>query len=370
MIEIDDLQALLATDTPLIDTRAPTEFARGRLPTAVNLPLMTDAEREQVGTCYKLRGQKAAIELGHQLVRGSIKAERIEAWTRFARAHPTGALYCFRGGLRSAITQQWLQESGVEYPRVKGGYKALRRWLLDYSDSIFHTAPLLLVGGRTGAAKTRALNEGNDGRAIDGSIDLEGLAHHRGSAFGRRITKQPSQISFEMALGVALLKHNQQPFRSLIIEDEGRLIGRCALPLSLQNAKKDADWVHLEASLVDRVQHSYENYILKNLEELLCERRQDAFEQFSSNLLDALARISKRLGGARYADLKDKMTLAINKHREGEPEHHKTWIATLLSEYYDPMYDYQLAQRERQPIFRGDESEVGEYLMAWQRSVS
>ena len=64
------------------------------------------------------------------------------------------------------------------------------------------------------------------------------------------------------------------------------------------------------------------------------------------------------------------MTLAINEHRKGDPEHHKTWIATLLREYYDPMYDYQLTQRERQPIFRGDEREVGEYLMAWQRAVS
>ena len=92
MIEIDDLQGLLATDTPLIDTRAPIEFARGSLPTAVNLPLMSDAEREQVGTCYQLHGQNAAIELGHQLVQGPIKAERIDAWIRFAQAHPT-ALY-------------------------------------------------------------------------------------------------------------------------------------------------------------------------------------------------------------------------------------------------------------------------------------
>ena len=182
------------------------------------------------------------------------------------------------------------------------------------------------------------------------------------------MTKQPSQISFEMALGVALLKHNQQQFRSLILEDEGRLIGRCALPLSLQSAKKDAEWVHLEASLADRVQHSYENYILSNLEELLRERKEDAFEQFSNNLLDALARISKRLGGARYADLRKKMKVAIDEHRKGEPEHHKAWIATLLREYYDPMYDYQLEQRERQPIFRGAEHAVNQYLIEWQRA--
>ena len=80
MNEIDDLQRLLLTDTPLIDTRAPIEFARGSLPTAVNLPLMTDSEREQVGTCYKQHGQKAAIDLGHQLVQGDVKAERTAAW--------------------------------------------------------------------------------------------------------------------------------------------------------------------------------------------------------------------------------------------------------------------------------------------------
>ena len=95
MNEIDDLQRLLLTDTPLIDTRAPIEFARGSLPTAVNLPLMTDYEREQVGTCYKQHGQKAAIDLGHQLVQGDVKAERIAAWADFAKNHPTGRCIAF-----------------------------------------------------------------------------------------------------------------------------------------------------------------------------------------------------------------------------------------------------------------------------------
>lgn len=363
MNEIDDLQRLLLTDTPLIDTRAPIEFARGSLPTAVNLPLMTDYEREQVGTCYKRHGQKAAIDLGHQLVQGDVKAERIAAWADFAKAHPTGALYCFRGGLRSAIAQQWLNESGIEYPRVKGGYKALRRWLIEHTDQTFASATLLFVGGRTGAAKTRALNEGNAGQPIPGSVDLEGLANHRGSAFGRRTTDQPSQISFEMALGVALLKHNQQPHPCLILEDEGRLIGRCALPLSLQAARKNADWIHLEAHLDDRVQHSYENYILGNLAELQASNTENPFAQFSESLLESLDRIRKRLGTERYRDLESAMTTAIARHQQGDPEHHRVWIATLLTEYYDPMYDYQLRQRERAPIFQGDEQAVIEFLM-------
>ena len=95
--------------------------------------------------------------------------------------------------------------------------------------------------------------------------------------FRKRITEQPSQISFELALGVALLKHTQRGFRSLVLEDEGRLSALRPTPL-VTKRKKDANWIHLEASLTDRVQHSYENYILSNLEELLCEGRDNAFD--------------------------------------------------------------------------------------------
>ena len=142
----------------------------------------------------------------------------------------------------------------------------------------------------------------------------------------------------------------------------GGLIGRCALPLSLQAAKKTRTGSTWRRNWTDRVQHSYENYILGNLAELQAGNAENAFEQFSANLLDALARIRKRLGGARYADLRSKMTFAINQHHQGDPEHHRNWITTLLSEYYDPMYDYQLSQRERQPIFHGDEQAVSEFL--------
>ena len=172
-----------------------------------------------------------------------------------------------------------------------------------------------------------------------------------------------------MGLGVALLKHKQRPHPYLILEDEGRLIGRCALPLSLQAARKTADWIHLEAQLDDRVQHSYENYILGNLAELQADNAENAFEQFSASLLESLERIRKRLGTERYSNLKSAMTTAIIRHHQGDPEHHRVWIATLLTEYYDPMYDYQLSQRERAPIFHGDEQAVVEYLMEQQRRL-
>ena len=363
MTELDDFASLLRDDTPLIDTRSPVEFAKGSLPTAINLPLMTDDEREAVGTCYKEQGQEAAVRLGHELVSGDRKAERVEAWQTFASQHPEGALFCFRGGMRSEIAQRWLQDAGVDYPRIKGGYKAMRRWLSESTDQLIEQTPLLLLGGPTGAAKTRILNEGNRGEPIPGSVDLEGLANHRGSAFGRRVTEQPTQIGFELALGVQLLKHRQAKHQRLILEDEGRLIGRCALTLSLQAARQDADWIQLDASVEARVEHSYENYILQNLEDLMAQDTARAFDHFATGLLESLERIQKRLGGQRYAELKAMMQNALVAHERGNPEAHKAWISELLIGYYDPMYEYQMNNRIKAPLFRGTESEVTEYLL-------
>ena len=363
MTQIDDLESLLLNDIPLIDTRSPVEFAKGSLPTAINLPLMTDEEREAVGTCYKEQGQDAAVRLGHELVAGDRKEQRVGAWKTFVAQHPEGALFCFRGGMRSEIAQRWLKDAGVDYPRIKGGYKAIRRWLTDSTDQLIEQTPILLLGGPTGAAKTRILNEGNAGAPIPGSVDLEGLANHRGSAFGRRVTEQPTQIGFELALGVQLLKHRHAGHQNLILEDEGRLIGRCALPLSLQAARHDADWIQLDASVDTRVEHSYENYILQNLEELMIQDAALGFERFATGLLESLERIQKRLGGKRYAELKAVMQNALAAHERGNPEAHKAWISELLTGYYDPMYDYQMNNRTKAPLFRGTEKEVVEYLL-------
>jgi len=366
MDEIDDLASLFLRDIPLIDTRAPVEFNKGSLPLAINLPLMIDAEREAVGICYQQQGQAAAIRLGHELVNGELKADRLNQWIRFTQQHPDGALFCFRGGLRSEIIQNWLKEQGIRYPRIRGGYKAMRRWLINAVEKTCANTPLLLLGGKTGSAKTRVLNEGFMGNPITGSIDLEGLANHRGSAFGKRVTAQPTQISFELAVGIEMAKRYAEDPSRLILEDEGRLIGRCALPLPLQAARHHADWIQLEVPLEDRVQHSYDNYILSNLEEMLTPSADwdTAFNEFERGLLDALSRIQKRLGDTRYRALHADLTAALSSHRLGDPEPHKKWIEVLLTHYYDPMYNYQMAKRVQAPIFRGNESEVIGYLTA------
>ena len=124
---LDNYHDILRQQLPLLDLRAPLEFAKGAFCHTQNMPLMSDTERAAVGTCYKQQGQQAAITLGHKLVSGEVKQARVAAWQHFTKANPTGMLYCARGGLRSQIAQQWLADSGVKVPRVKGGFKALRR---------------------------------------------------------------------------------------------------------------------------------------------------------------------------------------------------------------------------------------------------
>lgn len=101
LIPAQQYRDIFVAGKPLIDLRAPIEFNRGAFPSSVNLPLMVDKEREKVGTCYKQQGQQAAIALGHSLVHGAVKQQRIDAWLGFLAAQPEAYLYCFRGGLRS-----------------------------------------------------------------------------------------------------------------------------------------------------------------------------------------------------------------------------------------------------------------------------
>ncbi|SVC63915.1 uncharacterized protein METZ01_LOCUS316769, partial [marine metagenome] len=105
MPEIDNFQYIFHNDIPLIDTRAPIEFKRGAFPNTLNMPLMNDEERHLVGLDYKNNGRNSAIDLGYRLVSGDIKMNRMDVWLDFVRKHPNGALFCFRGGLRSEIAQ-------------------------------------------------------------------------------------------------------------------------------------------------------------------------------------------------------------------------------------------------------------------------
>lgn len=362
-LDSSTFEQLFLEDRPLIDTRAPLEFQRGSFPSAVNIPLMTDDEREQVGICFREQGEHAAVVLGNELVSGKIKEERIAAWTHEIKRYENAALFCFRGGLRSRTVQSWLSSSGHQVSVVEGGYKALRSYLLTSIERCLSELSVMVIGGRTGVAKTALLNQASDTLRLP-VVDLEGLAHHRGSAFGKRTEPQPTQINFENRLAIALLKLRKNGHRQVIMEDESRLIGRCALPPNLQEKLRRAPLFMLQASIKDRVHHSWENYILSNYREQVefCDSEQAAFRAFTDSLRLSLENIRKRLGDVRYQELSERLEAALVAHQHGDAEQHKQWIEVLLRDYYDPMYDYQLKSKQRNVAFCGNFDEVLRFL--------
>lgn len=357
--DITNLLALFVNDVPLMDTRAPIEFARGSFPGAMNLPLMTDSERQQIGTCYKQRGQDAAIALGHRLVSGKTKSARISAWAHFAQTHPNGVLYCFRGGLRSQIVQQWLKtEAGITYPRVVGGYKAMRNALIESTRQAIAQCQFLIIGGLTGTGKTEILAR------VNNSLDLEGYANHRGSSFGKRVSTQPAQIDFEHRLAIDLLKKQSVGIERFVIEDEGLHIGSCSLPVELYQLLQQAPIVWLEDDFEHRVERILNDYVIKQCSDFLgAYGPQAGFEHFAAQLVQSLNKIAKRLGGERHQRLLSIMQAALAAQaNHGSTALHRVWISALLSEYYDPMYAHQRSSKADRIIFTGNRQAVAEFL--------
>ena len=359
--DTDDYLKLFLDDTPMMDVRAPVEFARGTFPSADNRPILDDAQREAIGKRYKQQGQDEAIRLGLELATPEVRAERLRAWKEWIDAHPDGYLYCFRGGLRSRTTQAWLREQGIDYPLVKGGYKAMRRFLIDELERSAETLELWILAGMTGSGKTRVLLKTRH------HVDLEGLANHRGSAFGRDVDDwQPQQIDFENALSIALLRHrHRHPGTPLWLEDEGRLIGRLIVPERLLERMREAPRVYLERSLPERVRIIREDYIADNWPGYRERYGDAARDKFGEFVLGNVDRIRKRLGGERHATLREWFGIALERlFEEDDASGFDAGIQLLLEHYYDPMYRYQLKTKPRNIVFSGSEDEV----LAWSES--
>jgi len=355
--ETNDYLALMLRSTPMIDVRAPVEFTKGALPMAVNLPLMNNDERHQVGLCYRQHGQQNAIALGHQLVNGDIKSQRLEAWRDFLRANPTTVIYCARGGLRSQLAQQWLADVGVICPRVVGGYKHLRTFLLKTLDDFCLRPPVFILSGMTGTGKTDII------KGLTNSIDLEGAANHKGSSFGRPIGQQPAQIDFENQIIINLISiTQQQPSRTVVLEDESRNIGGRHLPKPLTAAMAKSPMVVIEVPFEQRIEKLWQEYVVDRYEQTKAFFGEQAEAEFSNYLIDSLLRIQKRLGGDKTKQIKSLMQEALKTQHSDGFAHHREWLRVITAEYYDPMYLYQLQQRIDRVIFQGDEKAVLDWL--------
>ena len=343
---------LLSGEAILLDLRSPEEFRKGAFPNSINLPLLDDEQRRQVGICYKTQGQESAIDLAHQLINAEVKAARMRDWITALNKHPNAYLYCWRGGLRSKTVQQWLSEAGMQVPLIPGGFKALRSYCLDYFVNLPEQQEFLVVAGRTGSGKTPFINQ------FSNTIDLEGLANHRGSAFGRKRSEQPGTIDFEHALARQLLRLHTQ--HSIIVEDESRIIGRLAIPEGLFSRMRTAPVLVLESPLQERSVRIFEEYVV----EALCEFGNSP-EQLEERYLSALQRIQRRLGGQRTTEVANNLrkAFAVESEAPGFVENHLAWIQKLLNWYYDPMYDFQLSRKQHRVILTGDCSTIEGYLL-------
>ena len=361
MGETIDFQRIIVEALPLLDVRAPAEFLAGSLPGAVNLPIMNDAERHQVGICYKKAGKEEAMALGSRLVSGDTREERVAGWIGIISRRPRTMIYCARGGLRSHIAREWINEqSGKQVQLLKGGYKAFRSYLLERLNPEWIKSEAIVIGGRTGVGKTELLNE------LKNSIDLEAIANHRGSSFGNHISAQPGAADFENRLAAALIRHGCRDFRYIIVEDEGRHIGRRFLPVGLVRFFANGRLIVVEAPLEQRVEITHSEYVVA--EQAHYQQRfgiSAGRQNWISAMESGIDRIVKKLGPSRHRQVRRLFTEACTiQHKRGETEMHKRWIEQLLTAYYDPMYDFQLEKDRRTVIFKGSPLEVKEYLQS------
>lgn len=347
---IDRLPTLLSwekktTIAGLIDVRSPGEFEDGQLPGFSNVPILNNSERSQVGTTYKTKGRETAIELGHQLV-GPHKDELLQEWIKAISKAPEAIFMCWRGGLRSKTSAQWCGTASANKTifTVKGGYKGVRNKLLH---SLQLPPSLIVLTGLTGSGKTVLIRE-----TPELSIDLEGLAQHRGSAFGRDLRiPQPSQATFENLLGLALRRTKKMA----LVEDESTRIGDVQLPAQVKEQMKGSPIVILDADLEQRSKRIFDEYVMQPLSngfttDALCER-------YISNI----QRIHRKLGGLASSQISQQIQDAFSSSGV-DYERHRIWIAALLKDYYDPMYTHALEKQNRKVLFRGDHNECLSYL--------
>ena len=352
--DTDDYRQLFIDDVPLLDVRAPVEFDKGAFPQATNLPLLDDLQREVIGKRFKDAGQDEAIRLGLELATEDIREQRLQAWREHCLQYPEGYLYCFRGGLRSRTSQQWLHEAGVDYPLVQGGYKAMRRFLIDALEQSASGIPLVCVSGLTGVGKTRVLEKTRH------HIDFEGLANHRGSAFGRdALDWQPTVIDWENRVSIELLRHRESyPGRALLVEDEGRRIGRITIPDCLFDVMLKAPRAVLTVDTETRIRLIGEDYIEYNWPRFQQAYGAAAESEFEGFVLDNLGRIQKRLGGERHRQVHDCFAQALRRYFDvGDVSDFYPGIQILLEQYYDPMYRYQIESKQPEILFEGPEAE-------------
>jgi len=301
----------LAEKIPVIDVRSPSEFSKGHIPGSHNIPLFDDSEREKVGIKYKKVGRTAAILEGLRLS-GPLVYSKLEQAMKIS-SDGRLLLYCWRGGMRSEA-MDWLFSLGdIDTEILDGGYKSYRHFVLD---NLSVNRKMVVLGGLTGSGKTHILKYIREsGHQV---IDLEGLANHKGSAFGS--IGQPPQPSSEQFANMLFDEWKQiDPGEPVWIEDESRNIGNVFMP--------EQFYLNLQKNPAIIIRMDIKTRLPRLLEE---------YSSFSTDeLMASVMKISKRLGGDRTRE-------AIDAIRSGDFQ--KAIEITL--QYYDKAYLFGLKRRE------------------------
>ncbi|GAB3828208.1 tRNA 2-selenouridine(34) synthase MnmH [Hymenobacter jeollabukensis] len=298
-------------DAPIFDARAPLEYAQGHIPGAVSFPIFSDDERAQIGTTYKRVSPDKAILLGLDFF-GPRMSQVVKAAQKLAPRKEV-RLHCWRGGMRSGAMQWLLELAGFRVHLLDKGYKDFRRWALA---SFEQPQPLVVLGGLTGSGKTDVLHA--LARREEAILDLEGLAHHKGSSFGA-IGQGPQPTTEQFENDLAWQLHLTPPDATrLWVEDESRTIGSVAVPGPFYAQLREAPLVVLEVPRAARVQKLAEEY-----------GRHDP-----GALAAAILRLRKRLGG-----LATREALAAIGDEDMEK------MVSLVLDYYDRTYAHGLEGR-------------------------
>ena len=305
------LSELRGTAIQFVDVRSPSEFKKGAIPESLNVSLFDDRERAKIGTIYRNEGRDAAVQFGQEFVKPKI--ESLLSKLKSISSEKPLVIHCARGGLRSRAVGWLLRKNDIPCTVLEGGYKSYRRWALSVFERRYS---LTILGGLTGTGKTDVLHElSKQGEQV---LDLEGLANHRGSSFGRLgMPKQPTPQQFENLIAEKLDRFDRG--RRIWVESESKSIGYCYVPHEFFQQMQCADAIHIERSLSERVKYLLDIYgKAKHVE-----------------LIEAVKRIEKRLGGSRAQTV-------ISMLENGQIE-----AATIeLLDYYDRGYKHFYRKKE------------------------
>lgn len=335
-----------APSRTIVDVRSPGEVDRGSIPGSVTLPILDDAERHAVGLAYATTGSDEATEVGRRLTEHDMD-RRAAAWRRAARSSPS-AFMCWRGGLRSALAQRFADVPGT--PRVEGGYKAVRAYLMGAVATALARRTTWVVTGPTGSGKTDLLTA--LGRVPDLlALDLEAAAGHRGSAFGAT-SRQPAQATFDHRLAVPLVV-GLEPW--LLLEDESRSIGAVRLPDAVFDRVRSAPLLVLEAPVEERIARIHAQYAAEPA-------RRVGPDATRTALVTAIGKLRRRLGGATTDRLTAQIDAAHDAGAWDDVEAFAGVIGTLLREYYDPAYRRSTPVDDGRTVVRGTRTELASWI--------